>query len=376
MGRILIVSLFAYFYVKNFSKIKILFKNNNLAFFIVALFVINSLSIVNSVNLASFYRRYKDVVLSFLVFFLFYFNKEKYKVIVKIMLFSLVINFVYQFLLLFYEPSKSFFSLLIYENHFKLVLNKLNYQNRLYIDTYDEILVPFLFLSARLNISGLFLFVDILLSFLSNIRSRILMIIFSLFSSIFTFRKAVFKTFIILLLLFIVGFFIDRVSLLSFNQSFVDRFFYEDKIENQTIDFRLKQIEKAIEIGEQKLFGLGLGNYYDYLTNAEKNNLTLSRGDLLIQAANEYVHNIFGLILSETGLIGLFLFIVIIANFMINDIKTLKKENDYRKGLVIAFWILFSYGLFNPIVPFSYQFLFWGLRGLLVQGKNQLNFKS
>lgn len=83
--------------------------------------------------------------------------------------------------------------------------------------------------------------------------------------------------------------------------------------------------------------------------------------------AQEYVHNIFGLILSETGFVGLFIFLLIILWFIKQDFLLFKNnDNKEKKALAIAFWCLFLYGFFNPIVPASYQVLFWGIRGLLI----------
>jgi len=127
------------------------------------------------------------------------------------------------------------------------------------------------------------------------------------------------------------------------------------------------KIFKSFEVGRVSFLGAGLGNYYDNLSNQEKfGNSLLSRFDVLNQRAQEYVHNIFGLIISESGYISFFVFLLILLFFIKDDFKILLGKNNYQKAIIISFWSLFSYALFNPAIPGSYQFLFWGLRGILL----------
>jgi len=166
------------------------------------------------------------------------------------------------------------------------------------------------------------------------------------------------------------GFLASRFSFYFLKESFIDRIlFAEESRDIKPINFRKNQIFKSLEVGRISFLGAGLGNYYDNLSNQEKfSNSLLSSFNPLNQGAQEYVHNIFGLIISESGYISLLIFLLILSYFIKTDLKILlENKNNYKKKLIIiSFWSLFSYGLFNPAIPASYQFLFWGLRGLLL----------
>lgn len=368
LARVLIVFIFIYlFFLKLNPKLKILKKNRLTFFLIIIFFVYQSLSIFWADNIFSFLLRYKDVLVSFLAFFIFYFYRNKKELIIKTFLLAIIFNLIYQLLLIigFEQFLRSF----IYQKHFDLVLEKLERQNRLYTDTYDEIFLPFLltnfyfssFLRYFLFLGGLFF------SFFSNIRSRFLMMVFSLVFFIFT--KIDFKKILLIIFSFLViGFLINNFSLFLSSRSIFDRIFFTDEVEDiGPIDFRGEQILKSFEIAKKTLIGVGLGNYFDILENNEKYNQSLlARLDLLNLGSKEYVHNIFGLIMSEVGSFGLIIFLSLLVLFIKQDIDHFKKDNILNKNLVISFWSLFLYGLFNPAIPLSYQFLFWGLRGLLL----------
>lgn len=358
---------------------KKLFTNKNsqlLVLFILVLFILQSLSIFSAININSFLSRYKDVIIAFAAFFVFFFYKKYYRQIILVLLISLVINSIYQFLIVFYQDYFiKVISNFVYQKHADLVIAKLQ-QNRVYLDTYDEIILPLIFIypfqnSLSKNLSFYILFmVMTFFSLVSNIRSRILMLLVSLGGSLVFLKKISPKKIFILSLSFLmIGFLINNLMRYYSGYSFVDRILLEDQIQNvRPVNFRLDQLKKSLEMGKTSLLGVGLGNYYDHLNPVQKNNFTTNQSQLLAsQAAQEFVHNIFGAILAETGYITLFVFLLILLLFIKRDIFLLKKGQDYEKAFIIAFWSLFSYGLFNPILPASYQVLFWGIRGLLIE---------
>lgn len=194
------------------------------------------------------------------------------------------------------------------------------------------------------------------------------MVFISFFLSLFFIKKIKFeKIFAVFFAFLIIGFLASQFSFYFFKESFIDRIFFpEESTDIKPIDFRKNQFFKSLDIGKISLLGAGLGNYYDNLNTNEKiGKSLLSWFNLLNQGSKEYVHNIFGLIISESGYLSFFVFLLILLFFIKNDFKILF-NNDYKKAIIISFWSLFSYGLFNPIIPGSYQFLFWGLRGLLL----------
>jgi hypothetical protein len=370
ISRIILLFLFFKIYFFN-RKIFNELKNKTIFWLIVFFFVIQSISIIPAINIPNFWIRYKDVIIGLASFFVFYFYKKEHKKIINVFLLSVFINAIYQFLLIYSGNIKELLSTIIYQKHFDLVLAKLENQGRLYIDGYDEILISFLFLEN--NLSWLIkLFLLILISFFSyssNIRSRILMVFISFFLSLFFIKKIKFeKIFAVFFVFLIIGFLASQFSFYFFKESFINRiFFAEESTDIKPIDFRKNQIFKSFEVGRVSFLGAGLGNYYDNLSNQEKlGNSLLSRFDVLNQGAQEYVHNIFGLIISESGYISFFVFLLILLCFIKNDFKILLGKNNYQKAIIISFWSLFSYGLFNPAIPGSYQFLFWGLRGFLL----------
>jgi hypothetical protein len=370
LSRIILLFLFFKIYFFN-RKIFDKLKKKTIFWLIFFFFVIQSISIIPAINIPNFWARYKDVIIGLASFFIFYFYKKEYKKIINVFLLSVFINAIYQFLLIYSGDIKQLLSTIIYQKHFDLVLAKLESQGRLYIDSYDEILIPFLFLENNLSwLIKIFLISLILFfSYISNIRSRILMIFISFFLSLFFIKKIKFeKIFAVFFVFLIIGFLASQFSFYFFKESFIDRiFFAEESTDIKPINFRKNQIFKSLEVGRVSFLGAGLGNYYDNLSNQEKfSNSLLSRFDVLNQGAQEYVHNIFGLIISESGYISFFVFLLILLCFIKNDFKILLGKNNYQKAIIISFWSLFSYGLFNPIVPGSYQFLFWGLRGLLL----------
>ncbi|MGB9883515.1 MAG: O-antigen ligase family protein [Microgenomates group bacterium] len=368
LARILVVIIFIFNILK--FKFNLKFKNNqkNLFFLIFVFFLTESFSVFYSVNVLSFLARYKDVLISFLAFLLFYFYQNKKERIVQVFLLSTIFSIVYQFFLI---SDGEFLKSIIYDKHINLVFDKLERQNRLYTDTYDEALIPFLFINLRINFFiQLILFLSIIFfSFYSNIRSRFLMMSFSLIFSFIFFKKTnlrkifiIFSSFLIFVLVIL------NISFLTSQQLVVDRFFSADEAQDiSPINFRLNQIQEATMIANNKLIGLGLGNYFDVIENNQKYGQgLLARSDILNIGSNEYVHNIFGLILSELGWIGFIIIFLVLFNFAFNDYKVIRTGREMDKALVLSFWSLFLYGLFNPIIPLSYQFLFWGLRGLLI----------
>lgn len=369
-SRVFIFFIFCYqliFKKKVFEKM--IRKNCFLIFLIFLFFLVQSLSIIWAVNLFAFFSRYKDVVLGFVSFFVFFSYQKEKRLIIKVFIFSLIVNYLYQFFLV-WQPYLTFKILknFVYEKHLALVEAKL-INERVYTDTYDEMVVPFLMMS--LSAKKFFLLIlNFLFSFISNIRTRVLMAVFAFFSSFFVFKKVdQKKVFGLFLSFLLVGYFIGEMLRLFFGFSYVDRFFLEDKTRDlNPLSFREKQIFQSVDMAKSYLFGVGLGNYFDYLTGLEKNRYLFyypyqKTGYF---GALEYVHNLFGLILSEVGFFSLLNFLLIILIFLKKDVKILKSKDQEKKALLISFWTVFLYGLFNPITVGSYQFFFWGLRGLLL----------
>jgi len=342
---------------------------------VLILFVLQSFSILFAINLESFLYRYKDVCISLFFFILAAFYKDRVKEIIFVLFLSSFLNIIYQFILVF---RSDFFirivSNFIYQKHLNYVIANLD-RGRIYIDTFDEMIIPFLFLNfeARKLFSNvlkkILIILIIIFSFLSNFRTRVLMVFFALITSFLILlkkRREKEIRFIFLIMMIILIF----SNFSSFYIRGINRFNNIDEILNTTsIMTRIDQIKISFNMGRLSLFGVGLGNYYDNLPSLIKNkDMILSKSISFIkQGAEEYVHNVFGFIVSESGYLGLITFLYILSIFLRNDFFLLKKNNEYDKALIISFWTIFIYGLFNPIIPASYQVLFWTLRGLLIK---------
>lgn len=369
LARILIVFIFFYNLCFKKNRIKIINKNK-IIILLTIFFFIQSLSVISVVNLNAFYLRYKDVIVSFLVFFISYFYKDRYKKIINVFIISLVINFSYQFLIIYLPHfSLDLLANIIYDKHFDLVLAKLS-QGKVYLDAYDEITIPFLLLNLSIQ-NFVFLISNIFFSLFSNIRSRVLMLISAIFFSLFILRKKIDKkrAFLFLFIFLIFAYLINNLMISRLGFSYLTRFLLEEEIDISPINFRQDQLKNAFLLAKGNFLGVGLGNYFDNISSLEKNKyiLVTSFQKITHIGAQESVHNIFGLILSETGFIGLFVFLLVMVEFVKQDLALLKKRSTtYQKTLIVAFWSLFLYGLFNPIVPGSYQVLFWGIRGILL----------
>lgn len=380
ISRVILILIFLIQIIVVLLTKRIIFKYKNqklLIILITLFFFLQSISILQTINIASYISRYKDLIIGYICFLNFYFFRGEYRKILLVFLLSTIINNMYQFFLLFAtHQTINIANSLLYQKHWQVVLQQLHL-GKLQIDTYDEIILPFLFIFTKENkllksfSSSILILIIGFFSILSNYRTRFLMFIIGFFGSLFVIKKINNK---VVLLLFLALFFIISISniiaLNNFRGSLIDRVILRNNESKQTITFRLNQIESAVDMGKANILGVGLGNYYDNLPGFVKTEKYLYPKKQINYigaiGAIEFVHNIFGLIITETGYISLMLFCCILFMFIKNDVDLIKNGSDYQKSFVIAFWVLFLFGLFNPIIPGTYNVLFWGIRGMLV----------
>ena len=373
LARLIIIILFL---KRIFINKKNFYKNKSIITIFLIYFGFISLSIIPTVNIKDYFLRYKDIVFPGLLFFLTLLFKNKKNAIIKVFFYTVIVNFCYQ-LLIIVDPRifTSFADFFVYSNHLELVLINIG-RGRIFIETYDEIAIPFIF--YYLSISNkrkekIYLYLILIFislpSFLSNFRSRILMLISSfIMSFIFLTKKKLGQKFIIFFILISIGYFSYIILNYNFKFSFVDRFALTDKREDvNTIQYRWNNIVASEKMAQsQPLLGVGLGNYYDNLPSGKKNFLSLSNWqNKEAQIASTNPHNIFAQILSELGFISLLFYLIMISYFAISDIKILLKQNNFAKAVIISFWSLFIYSLFNPTTTLTYNSLFWLLRALI-----------
>jgi len=373
-ARLIIVILFLKQIFIN--KKSFFYKRKPVIIFFLIYFGFVSLSIISTVNIKDYLLRYKDIVFPGLFMFLTLLFKNKKNAIIKIFFYAAIVNFCYQ-MLIFINPGAftSFASFFVYSNHLELVLINIG-RARIFIETYDEIVIPFVFfylIKSKNDREKVFLYLILIFislpSFLSNFRSRILMLFFSFIASFFFLTKKKFsQKFLIFIFLIFIGYFSYVILNYNFNFSFIDRFALTDKREDvNTIRYRWNNIIMSEEMAQsQPLFGVGLGNYYDNLPPEKKNFLSLSNWqNKEAQIASTNPHNIFAQILSELGFLSLLFYLIMISYFAISDIKILLTQNNFTKAIIISFWSLFIFSLFNPTTTLTYNSLFWILRALI-----------
>ncbi len=373
LARLIIIVLF----IKQLIfKKKYSFYKNKLIIIFLIYFAFISLSIISASNITNYLLRYKDIVFPGLLLFLTLLFRNVKKVIIKTFFYAALFNFCYQ-ALIFISPRvfASFANFFVYSSHLELVLINIG-RARIFIETYDEIIIPFVFFYlsiSKTNREKIFLYLILasisIPSFLSNFRSRILMLLFSfVMSFIFLTKKRFNQKFIVFFIFIFIGYLSYIILNYNFKFSFVDRFALSDKREDvNTIKYRWNNIIISEEMARlQPLFGVGLGNYYDNLPSEKK--IFLSRSNWQnkeAQIASTNPHNIFAQILSELGYISLLFYLIMICYFAISDIRALLGRNIFAKAVIISFWSLFIYSLFNPTTTLTYNSLFWILRALI-----------
>jgi O-antigen ligase len=302
------------------------------------------------------------------IFFNFYFFRKEFKKIIAAIISPILFNIPYKlFMIVNKEAFIDIAGNIVYSGHFSIVLSDFE-RGRLYIDTYDEAIIPFLLLTSVVRVPFLrYLFILVLafLGFISNWRIRALMIAFSLISSLFM-KTLKIKTLVILIFaVLIVGWSASYVSTALVGFSVVDRltFTYEDE-DIESLNSRLNQINIALQMGQQSLFGVGLGNYYDNLRG--KDSAFYSDRDVKERTLGN-IHNIFAAAVAETGYIGLLLLIGLLFVFAKNDMNILNTTDRHRKACVVSFWTIFFHILLAPNTGGYTLVFFWGIRGLLLR---------
>lgn len=337
-------------------------------------FALQSLSIVSAVNIPAFLNRYKDIFIGMCTFYLGFQFKQYIKLFIPAILIASAVNIIYQsFIFLYRENIVWFIREFVYSRHADLVEFNID-RGRIYTETFNEIFIPFLTFSLlllknlkrKIVIFSLFIGISYF-ALASNIRSRIIMYFLSLIPSLFIFKEYFGKKALLLIpVVIICGVVIDRIMVANYGVSYVDRLLMRDYSEDVlSIINRSSQLINSYTIANTELLGVGLGNYFDSINYSPSLTFipfyTTDSG-----GGQEYVHNIFGTTMAESGYISLSLFFLLIVLFVRSDIRSLKLKDPHKSMLVVAYWALFAYSLFNPPVSGSFLVLFWGIRGFLL----------
>lgn len=214
------------------------------------------------------------------------------------------------------------------------------------------------------NVLALVIFVSIFLLYFLNFRSRLKNIVYGvlLFGLFLTFsRIIIFIWLIAFLFLFkkldkkiiIATFFIAVLFLVLFWPQVLARL----DISPQEEAVSLRGFYNKVSLFEKPFFGVGLGNFVNWFKEANP-----------ALAPNLYqpVHNIYLLIFSEIGVLGLAAFLSFIV-FLIGDYLKLKFEKPFHYSFLIIFVSLLFFGLFDHFLWTLQQgqIIFWMTLGLI-----------
>ncbi len=378
LGITVIFFLFLYMLFKIFVKKEKI----NVSKTLIALFLLyiasQSLSIITAIDLKAYLTTYEKILVTGTLFILslYFIRGEKEIKILAIILFivtalSLIIEAI-----IFLYPSAvlSTGKYLLNSTYEQLVALNIN-RGRVYTGGYDEVLIPlalyYLMLGKNKRIMGLFAVVIPVFSFISNFRTRIIMTVFAYLSFLFIFINRIKKYWFILVAIPVVFYFLYTILYFQTGYTVIDRLLLSRSIDYSTITSRIKNWGYSFDMGiSSPLFGVGLGNYYDYLPPQEQKIFTYSsQQQSEYSLAAPYPHDIFFNTFAETGTVGLLALIFLLIYFLKKDLQIIKtKENGLSKAYVISFWTLFIYGTVNPTDQLAYQTLFWVLRVMIERG--------
>jgi hypothetical protein len=378
LAKAIFAGLFA-IYLFGFQKISLPEKENTFLYLFLALFGIQSISIIGASNSLAFLAQYEDLVFSafFVLVSLFIIDSlSDIKNVLYIFLLSGIINiFLQAFLVVepngFLNIAKNF----LHQDYLELI--KLNLERkRIYLEIYDEILIPlavYVFIKAKKiktkTTSFVFAISLIVFSFISNFRTRFLMLAVSLAGSFLVFiREAGKKLIIGTGIVGIIFLLLYTLMVKATGFSVVERIFLEDRVEDvETVTQRFGAWEVSTQMGfSSPIFGVGLGNYYDHIPSSKKHIFSVfERKQKEFEFAAYYPHNLFFKTLAENGVLGAIIFVLLLIYFAKKDYDILLNKPVFPKVLVISFWSLFTHVMFNPAITIKIYMTYWILRILI-----------
>lgn len=149
----------------------------------------------------------------------------------------------------------------------------------------------------------------------------------------------------------------------------VSRFTLSNEYDRKTIISRFQYFAEAIRVArDSPIFGVGLGSYHLFADPIylEPTNEEVRQGEIRGMALQADPHNFFLTILAETGIIGLLLFVLLLAQIFRFDLRGRYLKGQSFSGVFrFASWIFLLSFTFDTVTEANW-FLFWGLRGIIV----------
>lgn len=400
LAKIIIIIISAFLLITKNKQIKNLIKNNQILFLILYLYFLSqSLSVIMTKNIIEFWRSYHNIIIFLLIFCItFLINNINKKFVRKtenfIIISGIILISIEAVIFLLHDYLMPYLNLFIQKEVMDAYLTNIN-RGRNSLDLNIEIFLPFFLLGIVLHkknknfkikkaVLFIFSFILIYLSFLSNYRSRVVALIFIIvfFSYLFliklrtintiTIRTKWKKMFLFFSFSIIIGVFLALLTsnrIFSFNV--VNRFLMEDQYEDLgTVNFRIDSFYNSINLFKSSpIFGTGLGNYFNDKILEGKRGFYLINQRYKIDY-KDYVanspHNIFLQVLSETGLIGIVFFSILLIYFIMRDVLFIKnKKLHFISACIISSWSIIIYVLFGPANTIFVMGWFWFLRGII-----------
>ncbi|MCM8787965.1 MAG: O-antigen ligase family protein, partial [Candidatus Omnitrophica bacterium] len=149
----------------------------------------------------------------------------------------------------------------------------------------------------------------------------------------------------------------------------IERIIEPSETETKTITTRFDWWRQSIEMGlSSPFFGIGLNNFYEYLSPKIKiTNALFGSRNKLPQITATHPHSIFFQTFAETGFLGIISLTLLLGYFVKKDFEVFRKKNISCNLMIVSFWSLFLFGVFNPPITLQYIILFWFLRVLIIK---------
>lgn len=346
-----------------------------LSIYIMAIFIVSqSLSVINAVNVKSYLSEYKDVSFAFFTFFVSFnlVSKKNINQFVRIFIVTSFINLVFQLITYFYpQILTNYVHPILYSKYLDFLQYQTN-RGRFFGDSFDEIMIPFIILylfrtnKIALRLSYIVLINAILfIVVVSNWRTKAVMALYSILSSFFIFRNELKKHLTILILL--MSLFMLAANYFSSTGSrgnVLNRLVMSEIEDTQTIVSRFTFWKEAVSMGfSSPITGVGLGNYFDNLTQSNK------LKNMSSQTYKEFIliddpHNIFMSIFAETGTFGLVAVAIMFIYFFVTDVMIVRSKDSLTQITIFSFWGLFIYSLLNPWLNSTYLIQIFFIRGV------------
>jgi O-antigen ligase len=374
LTKVILFFLFIYI-IFSYKKIrKVLTKHQTIVSFFLLFFIFQSFSLIKAINVINFIKNYQNILFTSIVFFLtvIILNKKNMNVMIFILLMSFVINIFFQFIIYFFPTEFIKYGYYFIHKEYMDIINYNIQRGRVFFNSYGEVFIPlfFYFIIKNKKIYNkltffYFLLAQLFISLITLFRTNLLMYIFAFFSTIIIYKKLIARHFwMIILFLLICFYFFNRINISLNKNTVFQRIFDENMFGKQSsVTGRIKNWLNSFDMGRAfPVFGVGLGNYYDYL-GSTKLPFTFSqiekKGNFLAQ---QDPHNIFFSTLAENGVLGIIAFSLLIFYFIKKDLIILKSNNLFIKSWIISFWTLFIFAILNPTTTINYQALFWIIR--------------